>query len=257
MPILVAAILALWSSLATGYEAALPRYALLIGNSDYQTYPLKNPRNDAKDMAEKLESIGYEVTVATDLSVANFRDTVSAFYRTIEGEGAVSLFYYAGHAVQLDNVNYLLPIDGGFDSRQNIEEQGYSMNSLLRVLKRSDSEQNIVILDACRNNPFRKESSSLPDGLAPVEAPAGTLVAYATEPGSTAADGKGRNGIYTGALLDHIERADTAAALFRKVRKDVMKATRGRQTPWEHSSLIETFYFAPPKTKTIPDIVGF
>lgn len=252
-----AVVLTFWASLTTGFEEDLPRYALLIGNGNYQTYPLKNPGNDTKDMARKLKKIGYKVTVARDLTKKNFRDTVSVFYSSIEEEGAVSIFYYAGHAMQLDNVNYLIPVDTSFDSRSDIENQSYSMKSLLRVLKRSNSEQNIIILDACRSNPFRNELSSLDRGLAPVEAPPGTLVAYATEPGSTAADGKGRNGIYTGALLEHIERAETAEALFRKVRKDVLKATRGRQTPWEHSSLIDTFYFAPPKARAIPDIVGF
>lgn len=261
---------------AMAYEEALPRYALIIGNGDYDFSPLANPANDASDMAEKLRKLRYKVTLVTNQEPGEFRKTVAGFYQSITESNAVSLFYYAGHAVQLRNKNYLIPVKAEVNSEADIRRLAYPMNDLFAALKRSNSEQNIIILDACRNNPFEvragtegnrglarvtreksKKLSELAVGLAPVEAPPGTLVAYATEPGNVAEDGRGRNGTYTRALLRHISKAETAEALFKKVRKDVLRETRNRQTPWEHSSLLETFYFSPPKNREVPNFVTF
>lgn len=261
------------------YEEALPRYALIVGNADYELAPLTNPVNDARDMAAKLEKLRYRVTLALNQNPEQLRETVADFYFSIEEENAVSLFYYAGHAVQLENSNFLIPVGKNFSSVSDIQKQAYPLNELLRELRDAYSEQNIIILDACRNNPFeynRSEESSrglkrvphngdgtasglgnLNRGLAPMEAPPGTLVAYATEPGNVAADGAGRNGTYTRALLKHIDKAETAEALFKKVRREVLRSTDKAQIPWEHSSLLETFYFAPPKNQGIPNIVSF
>lgn len=245
------------------YNEALPRYALVIGNSHYDFAPLKNPANDAKDIAEKLRKLRYTTTLATDLSPQQFRETVAEFYNSIAQSNAVSVFYYAGHGVQMRNTNYLIPVEVAIDNPTELIDNAYSISELLTALTDSSSEQNIIILDACRNNPFKQRRNVTPQltelqqGLAPVEAPPGTLIAYATEPGNVAEDGRGRNGTYTKALLRHITKSETAEELFKKVRKDVLKATNNRQTPWEHSSLLETFYFAPPKNKKIPNIVNF
>ena len=248
---------------AHAYDESLPRYALVIGNSNYDFAPLKNPVNDATDVARNLRKLRYKTTLATDLNPQQFRDTVAEFYRSIKEDNAVSVFYYAGHGIQLQNTNYLIPVNVPTASPTALIDSAFSINELLAALDDSRSDQNIIILDACRNNPFQKTRSvanelrEIQAGLALVEAPPSTLIAYATEPGNIAEDGLGRNGTYTQALLKYFTRAETAEELFKKVRKDVLQATNNRQTPWEHSSLLETFYFAPPKNKKIPNVVGF
>ncbi|WP_334079300.1 caspase family protein [Microbulbifer sp. M83] len=251
------------ASLCSAYDEALPRYALVIGNSDYAFAPLRNPVNDARDMAKKLRKLRYRTTLATDMNPQQLRATVAEFYRSVSGDNAVTVFYYAGHGVQLQNSNYLVPVGVSIDDPMQLVANAYSINELLREVEQSGSSQNIVILDACRNNPFRKTRAvesqlrQIQAGLAMVEAPPSTLIAYATEPGNVAEDGRGRNGTYTRALLRHITRAETAEELFKRVRRDVLRATDNRQTPWEHSSLLETFYFAPPRNKKIPNVVSF
>ena len=254
------------------FETTAPRYALIIGNSDYKFSPLKNPSNDAKDMASTLKSIRYNVTVGLNQNPEQFTKLVDDFYRNIKEENAISIFYYAGHAIQSNNINYLIPVNAKISSHKALKTKAFSTEDLLKSLKHSASKQNIIILDACRNNPFElskpdeksrgftvsdKKLSSLPRGLAPIEAPTGTLIAYSTEPGNTASDGKGSNGTYTSSLLRHITKSETAEALFKEVRRDVLNATHNRQTPWEHSSLTEKFYFIPPSNEEIPDIISF
>jgi len=260
------------SKSAFAFEETLPRYALIIGNANYSFSPLKNPVNDANDMATKLRSLRYKVTVALDQNPEQIRKSVKSFYQSIKENNAVSLFYYAGHAIQANNINYLIPVNANITSFERMTTQSLSINEVLQALRQSPGDQNIIILDACRNNPFEAKAGSknkraiviedkklqqLSRGLAPVEAPTGTLIAYATEPGNAAADGKGSNGTYTSALLRHIGKSETAEALFKEVRKDVLEATDEKQTPWEHSSLIKKFYFMPPSNEEIPDIVSF
>lgn len=264
--------LILFSKLCFAFETTVPRYALIIGNSDYKFSPLKNPSNDAKDMASTLKSIRYNVTIGLNQNPKQFKKLVDDFYKNIKDESAISIFYYAGHAIQSNNINYLIPINAGISSHDLLQTNAFSTEDLLKSLRRSSSKQNIIILDACRNNPFElsksgeksrgftisdKRLSSLPRGLAPIEAPTGTLIAYSTEPGNTASDGKGLNGTYTSSLLRHITKSETAEALFKEVRRDVLNATHNRQTPWEHSSLTEKFYFIPPSNEEIPDIISF
>lgn len=261
--VVIAIITLLFHPASQAYDESLPRYALVIGNSNYDFAPLKNPVNDARDVAKNLRKLRYKTTLATDLNPQQFRDTVASFYHSIAEDNAVSVFYYAGHGIQLQNTNYLIPVDAPIQSPKELIDSAYSINDLIAELEQSLSNQNIIILDACRNNPFRKTATvtaqlrEIQAGLALVEPPPSTLIAYATEPGNVAEDGRGRNGTYTRALLKHFTRSETAEELFKKVRKDVLQATNNRQTPWEHSSLLETFYFAPPKNKKIPNVVGF
>jgi uncharacterized caspase-like protein len=260
------------TSASHAFEEIVPRYALVIGNANYSFSPLKNPINDANDMASKLESLRYQVTLATDQNPQQMRTIIEQFYASITEPDAISVFYYAGHAIQADNVNYLIPVNAQISTVELMTERALSFNTLLTQLRGAASQQNIIILDACRNNPFKvaKTTSTgrsltnldakvvaLSSGLAPIKAPTGTLIAYATEPGNIALDGRGDNGTYTSALLKYIDSSETAEELFKKVRKAVLRKTKNKQTPWEHSSLIDKFYFMPPSNEEIPDIISF
>lgn len=269
--LLLLPLILLFSQTAQAYEEVLPRYALIIGNADYKFAPLKNPVNDATDMAATLRKLRYTTTIALNQNPEQLRNSIKQFYASIKESNAISLLYYAGHAIQAEAVNYLIPVNAGITSYKKMKSASLSLNEVFAEIRQSPGKQNILILDACRNNPFKPPAGSnsrsihikdrkllnISSGLAPVEAPTGTLIAYATEPGNTASDGEDNNGTYTGALLRHIGKAETAEALFKQVRKDVLDATDKRQTPWEHSSLIEKFYFMPPSNEEIPDIVSF
>lgn len=255
-------------------QAEESRRALLIGNADYRYAPLKNPINDIRDLGGELQKLGFSVQRLENPSYSNSIDAIDSFYQQVAADGdGVSLFYYAGHAVQLDNVNYLVPTDAEIKSQQSLTRQSVSIRQLLTAMQQTRNRKNLIILDACRNNPFKTDidapldSRGLPSesgdlqalnaGLAPIEAPAGTIIAYATEPGSVAKDGGGRNGTYTKFLLEHLAKHVTVEEVFKRVRQDVVAATGGQQIPWEHSSLYKTVYFHPPRNQAIPEIGGF
>ncbi len=251
---------------ALAFEQAVPRYALVIGNAGYSYSPLKNALNDASDIAFALAKLDYQVTLERDLEHDDFLGVIKKFYAQIQSQDAISIFYYAGHALQIDSINYLIPVKSPIVDRSTLEAKSFSLDKLLFVIRESRGEQNIIILDACRSNPFRDQGEAgtqisgireLAGGLAPMDAPANTLVAYATEPGNVSSDGTGRNGTYTRALLEYISESIPAEELFKKVRKDVMNATRNQQIPWEHSSLTKEFYFGPPVNEEITDIISF
>ena len=248
------------------YEKAVPRYALVIGNASYEFSALPNTINDATDIAAALETLDYRVTLAFDLKPEKMAKTIREFYHQITSDEAIAIFYYAGHAIQLDNTNYLIPVNAEISDLNSLELNAFSMDQLLYSIKISPGKQNVIVLDACRDNPFQPDETEnkndagilqLSGGLAPLEAPSNTLVAYATEPGNIASDGRGRNGTYTKALLKYISKSIPAAELFRKVRNDVIKVTNKKQIPWEHSSLTQEFYFGPPVNQAISDIVSF
>jgi len=238
--------------------------ALIIGNAAYSIGNLDNPINDANDIASKLEQLDFEVTLLVDTDYSTMRKAISQFYANISDRNDVSVFYYAGHAMQIDSVNYLLPLDVKYDSVEAIINSTLDLNFLLNNMKRAKSRSNIVILDACRNNPFEKRSSKSQQsssqkriGLAPVEAPPGTFIAYSTEPGRVASDGMGRNGTYTKYLLKHLKTAVGVETMFKKVRQDVMRVTNQKQIPWEHSSLYENFLFKKNDAEALPNIPSF
>lgn len=251
----------------------LRRVALLIGNADYTFAPLKNPLNDANDLGSKLAAIGFETTVIANPGYEQFRSAIRSFYHEVSQDPeTLSVFYYAGHAIQMNNVNYLIAVDSKIVDQQSLIDGSISINDLLRDMVQTSNQQNLIIMDACRDNPFKTISAEdqtrgidMPDdairdlqqGLAPVEAPAGTIIAYATAPGGVAKDGKGRNGTYTKYLLDHLNEQRPVEEVFKRVRQDVVKASKGKQIPWEHSSLSKTVYFYPPRNEEIPEIGGF
>ena len=235
-------------------------YALVIGNQNYLAAPLRNPISDASAIAEKLQSLGFKVSRHTDTTLTELNEAIFEFYRSIpkgRQEDVIALIYYAGHAVQLQGQNYLVPLGVSYDSAEMFIDGSYNLNSLFDSMPLLRELQNIVILDACRNNPFENLGSATKDGLAPLRAPAGTLIAFATEPGGTALDGRGKNGVYTKHLLRHMERAIPVEEVLKRVRRGVSRETKKRQIPWEHSSLLHDAYINPPKNRQIPEFVTF
>ena len=216
------------------------RTALVIGNADYQSSPLENPVNDARDMAEIIRELGFSVTLKLNCGLQDMTEAIRQFGNELV-RGGVGLFYYAGHGMQVGGRNYLIPVDA--DIRDEDEVRFFSMDAglVLSKMESAGNQTNIVILDACRDNPFTRSFRTENRGLAMVEAPRGSLVIYATAPGSVAAEGRGRNGVFTGALLRHIKTPGIEVeAMLKKVRSDVLAATGNEQTPWSSSSCAKT-----------------
>lgn len=220
------------------------RIALVIGNSAYETAPLKNPVNDARDISSALRRSGFEVIHKENVDQNGMKRAIREFGAKIKN-GGVGLFYYAGHGMQVKGVNYLVPVDARVQSEEEIEYEAVDAAFVLAQMDSAKTSVNIVILDACRNNPFARRFRSAANGLAQMDAPSGTLIAYATAPGSIASDGGlERNGIYTQELLKVIAAPDLSIEeVFKRVRISVRSLTQGKQTPWESSSLTGNFSF--------------
>jgi formylglycine-generating enzyme required for sulfatase activity len=229
--------------------AAETRIALVIGNSDYSSGPLPNPANDAKMIAETLGNLGFEVIARRNADQNTMKRAIQEFGARLEkaGPAAVGLFYYAGHGVQLNGRNYLIPTTAQIDREGDVEIEAVSADWVIEQMRYARNRLNIVILDACRNNPFTRSMRSVDHGLATMDAPAGILIAYSTAPGAVAADGSGRNSPYTEALSQAMRNLhEPVEQVFKHVRVGVMSATSGKQVPWESSSLTGDFYFAAP-----------
>ncbi len=220
------------------------RIALVIGNSAYKDAPLKNPVNDARDIAVALRKLGFEVTEKTNVAQKEMNRAIVQFGEKLRAD-TVALFYYAGHGMQVKGKNYLIPIDAQIQSEASVRVEAVDVDGVLDQL--TVSPLNIVILDACRNNPFERRFRSVGGGLAQMDAPKGSLIAYATAPGKTAADGDSRNGLYTQELLKHIQTPGLPLeSVFKRVRIGVMTASGEAQMPWETSSLTGDFFFRQP-----------
>ena len=222
------------------------RVALVIGNGDYLVGPLKNSTNDARLIAKSLEATGFEVTLAENLGYRDLQRAVIGFGRGLRSAGkeAVGMIYYAGHAVQSNGQNYLIPIDAELEDELDLEIQALALSTMMRSLDSAGNRLNMVVLEACRNNPFKTMNRSAARGLAKVDAPQGTLIAYSTAPGDVALDGSGQNSAYTEALAAALrEPGLPVEQVFKKVRIAVMEKTDEAQVPWESSSLIGDFYF--------------
>jgi uncharacterized caspase-like protein len=232
----------------TGSLLRVPKQALIIGNSKYRQIPLKNPANDARGMAEALKGAGFAVTMALELTQAGMQDAIRAYTENLAKTQAVGLFYFAGHGAQLAWRNYLIPVDAEIVNVQELRERGVDVNSLIEGIKRAGNPMNIIILDACRDNPFGGTARLDQKGLSQLDAPPGTLLAYATAPGNTAIDGEGDNGLYTENLLREIKVPEAKVEdVFKRVRLAVRRRSNGQQIPWESTSLEEDFWFLPPK----------
>lgn len=239
----------------------MPRLnALVIGNAKYDHgAKLKNPTNDADDVAKVLADGGFSVVKLADATFKEMKKALKAFEIDADDGGTVSVFFFAGHGVEVDGVNYLIAKDTEADDKTDVEAGALSLNEVISRMepKNGSTRTSIIILDACRENPFERKWRGRPRGLAPVYAPRGTLVAFATSPGQFAGDGTGRNGLYTDALLKHIEEPDLPVeAMFKRVRNTLGAATKQKQISWEHTSLAGEFYFNLSAAASIENYSG-
>ena len=224
------------------------KLALLIGNGAYPDAPLQNPANDARAMAAALKRLGFDVIVKEDAGQKEMKQTIDQFGQALK-DYDVGVFFYSGHGVQVNGQNYLIPVDADPKSVNDVEYDCVNAGRVLGKMEDAGNTTNIIILDACRNNPFERgwTRSAQGNGLAFMNAPSGSLIAYATSPGNVAYDAtEGVNSPYTAALLQHLETPNISILeMFQRVRGVVMKATDKQQIPWESTSLMGNFYFNP------------
>ena len=214
-----------------------PKIALLIGNSAYRESPLRNPVNDVRAMAGALRELGFTVLAHENTTKRAMETAILEFGRRL-ADGGVGFFYYAGHGLQVRGHNYLVPVDADIESEAATRIAAVDVDLLLEQMAEARNRVNVVILDACRNNPFERRLRGASKGLAAVDAARGTLIAYATAPGSVAADGEGANGLYTEELLKALRVPGLKVEeVFKQVRVGVTSRSKGAQTPWESSSL--------------------
>ena len=220
------------------------RVALVVGNADYKSAPLTNPVNDARDIAAVLRDLGFSVIEKINADKREMVSAIDAFYRNLRG-ARVGLFYFAGHGMQIQGANYLVPVGTRISSESDVQFEAVNAGRVLGKMHDAGNKLNIVILDACRDNPFKRSFRTGRTGLAQMDAPKGTIIAYATAPGSVAADGTGRNGIYTEHLLRNIKRSDLSVQdVFRETGLGVMGATGERQVPWTSATPVPEYCLA-------------
>ena len=225
------------------------RIALVIGNDTYPEVPLVNASNDAKGIAEVLAKAGFSVETKTDAGADSMRETVRDFARAAASpEVKLAAFFYAGHGAQIEWHNYLLPVDAKVSNVRDLEARSFDLGALVNALPRSGDKTFLIILDACRDNPFGGAFHPDRKGLSAFDAPLSTLIAFSTAPGGVASDGAGRHGLYTENLIRELSvvgaRLEDA---FKRVRANVSIASRGAQIPWESSSLVSDVYLFPPR----------
>ncbi len=225
---------------------ALDRIALVIGNSDYRhTTVLKNPVSDAELMARTLQQLGFEVILEINSGQNAMKRAMRAYLERLDqsGRNTVGLFYYAGHGVQVDGENFLVPVDARIERGGDVAIEAVSATGLLAGMRQARNRLNIIILDACRNNPFRGFSRSAARGLARLDAPKGSYIVFATAPGDVAADGDGRNSPFTSAMARHLSVPGlNFEQVVKRVGREVSQTTEDRQRPWLSSSVYEDFF---------------
>ncbi|MEL7131299.1 MAG: caspase family protein, partial [Pseudomonadota bacterium] len=234
------------------------RIALVIGNSNYSSVSsLDNAVNDAEMISASLSDVGFEVTLVVNSTQLDLKRAIAQFGRRLRAAGpdTVGLFYYAGHGVQSFGSNYLLPVDASLTDAADLDLVAFEASSVLRQMASARNRTNIVILDACRNNPFEDIPDLNDNGLAEMKAPTGTYLAYATAPGAVAFDGVGENSPYTAALAQAIQTEGAPIeAVFKQVRVSVLEETSGAQTPWDTSSLTQDFVFRKGRQLTPAEV---
>jgi uncharacterized caspase-like protein len=263
--ILVGALQLLFLSSNLLYAATDSRYALVIGNNNYKyASKLKNPINDSYDVAQSLKKLSFNTTLIQNATKPQMRKAVTIFLSNLKKTNGVGLFYYAGHGVQFSGSNYLVPIETKVGTETQIMDQSFDIKYLLNGMSKIETATNIIILDACRDNPFKNTQKlgtrsvnsgksrslvrvvvpKLNSGLSKLDAPSNTFIAFSTAPGKIALDGNGRNSPYTAKFVESLQHTGlTIGEVFREVRAKVVKQSGGKQIPWESSSLINEFYF--------------
>ena len=223
------------------------RIALIIGNAEYESAPLKNPVNDAQSMSETLTNLGFQVDLLQDASQREMKRAIDRFGKKLQ-DGGLGLFYYSGHGMQVEGQNYLIPVNAQIGAEEDVEYEAVNVGRVLAKMDAARNNMNLVILDACRNNPYARSFRSASQGLATLNAPSGTFIAYATAPGSVASDGTGSNGLYTGELIKHMKSPGMKLEeVFKQVRASVQEKSNGAQVPWDASSLTGDFFFVEPQ----------
>lgn len=219
------------------------RLALVVGNSSYESSPLKNPVNDASDMEKMLKNLGFEVIARLNANQKQMEDAIRQFQSKLTKD-TMGLFFFAGHGMQVGGVNYLIPIGAKITQESDVKYESVDAGRVLDAMHTAGNPLNIVILDACRDNPFARSYRSSSKGLARMDAPTGTFIAYATAPGDTAADGDGKNGVFTKYMLEYMPTPNLEVdKVLKKVRVSVMRETGKKQVPWQSSSLTGDFFF--------------
>jgi len=225
------------------------RVALVVGNANYKVRPLKNPRNDADDISRSLRSSGFEVIDLRDASLQQMRNGIRQFGdRLINND--VGLVYYSGHGVEVKGRNYFIPVNADIQREDEIADQGLDVSLILEKMNTAGKGVNILIVDACRDDPFGRSFRSSSRGLAQMDAPKGTIIAYATSPGKVASDGdpRERNSPYTKNLIKAMQQPNKPIEqVFKEVRRAVQEETKNQQTPWENTSLSGDFFFRVQK----------
>lgn len=226
----------------------LARTALVIGNSSYPNAPLRNPANDAAAIAKELQLSGFDVWLYTNTEQKEMKIAIRDFGQQLKERKGVGLFYYAGHGLQIDGRNYLVPVNADIRRVQDVEFESVDLSRILVEMEYAGNEMNLLILDACRDNPYKEQfaaSGRSRNGLASINsAPPNSLIAFSTAPGSTAHDGTGTNGLYTEELLKAMRTPNIKLEdVFKRVRSQVRQASGSEQIPWETSSIESDFYF--------------
>jgi caspase domain-containing protein/lysozyme inhibitor LprI len=230
------------------------RLALVIGNAAYESAPLRNPVNDARAMATTLRTLGFEVAALENASLTEMKRAIDDFGDALRSKGGVGLFYFSGHGIQINGRNFIIPVGARVKGERDVEYESVDAGRILGKMEDAGNRMNLVILDACRDNPFARSFRSAASGLASLDAASGTFIAYATAPGRTADDGTGANGLYTEQLMRYMKTPGLKVEdVFKRVRIDVEKTSGGKQVPWESSSLKGDFYFSgAPGEAAIP-----
>lgn len=220
------------------------RVALIIGNEAYPDSPLTNPVNDAQAVGDKLDRLGFGTLIHTDATHIEMEKGLKLFSSKLDSCD-VALFFFAGHGMQIEGKNYLTAVDTDFEGEIDAKHSSLPLDKVIETMEKGSNPTDIIMLDACRTNPYeRRWRGTESRGLAPVYAPKGMIIGYATSPGQVAYDGDGKNGAYTDAFLKHVSTPDTTIEdLFKRVRNTLSLSTQGRQISWEHTSLMGDFYF--------------
>ena len=221
------------------------RGALVIGNKDYISLnKLKNPVNDARAMKDILSKKNFNVIYLENASQLEMEEAIDKFAYKLKNGNGVGMFYYAGHGMEVDGVNYLIPTDARIPSKKYVKSKSVSTDIIVSAMEEAKNRLNILVLDSCRSNPFSRGGTG---GLAPINSAKGIYVAYATAPNKVAEDGDGDNGLFTQYLIKNINKSGLKIEdVFKRVRAGVQRDSNGKQIPWSSSSIVGDFYFTLP-----------